>query len=172
MESLPYTKIPDYPKQYTASSILIRLLDGLGFRYRWATEGLTESDYMFRPSPDSMSVKELLSHINYLVNMVDYCFGGEKPRAPADTSLHGIRFATLSKVLSIRTKLVNMSPSQLQSCKYHSDTIEADFPIWNIVNGPICDALTHVGQLNSWRRLNGNPVQAANVFLGTPPQSI
>ncbi len=39
-----------------------------------------------------------------------------------------------------------------------------------MLNGPISDALTHVGQVNSFRRLSGNPVYGANVFTGTPPK--
>ena len=44
-----------------------------------------------------------------------------------------------------------------------------DRPFWHIINGPLSDALTHVGQINSFRRLAGNPVSGANVFTGTPP---
>jgi hypothetical protein len=39
-----------------------------------------------------------------------------------------------------------------------------------MINGPISDALTHVGQVNSFRRLSGNPVSPANVFSGEPPR--
>jgi hypothetical protein len=42
---------------------------------------------------------------------------------------------------------------------------------WNIINGPFSDALTHTGQINSFRRLAGNPVSGANVFLGEPPKA-
>ena len=41
---LPYYEIPDYPETYTAGSVAARMLDGLGFRYYWATEGLNEDD--------------------------------------------------------------------------------------------------------------------------------
>jgi hypothetical protein len=43
-------------------------------------------------------------------------------------------------------------------------------PFWHVINGPIADALTHVGQVNSFRRLAGNPTPKANVFLGLPPK--
>ena len=147
------------------------MVDGLGFRYRWATEGLSEGDYMFRPSPDSRSVKELLTHIHYLVYMIDYGLGGENLSTAEDYSLQHVRVVTLNKLSSIRKKLQKMSQTQLQVCKYHSENYGMDFPIWNIVNGPLCDALTHVGQINSWRRLNGNPVQEVDVFLGIPPHT-
>ena len=45
-------------------------------------------------------------------------------------------------------------------------------PFWHIINGPIADALTHVGQINSFRRLVGNPTPKAQVFLGIPPEDL
>ena len=35
-----YYQIPDYPEPYSAETVAARLIDGLGFRYFWATEGL------------------------------------------------------------------------------------------------------------------------------------
>ncbi|MHC4608217.1 MAG: hypothetical protein ACYTAF_15010 [Planctomycetota bacterium] len=43
-----------------------------------------------------------------------------------------------------------------------------DLPFWNLINGPISDALTHVGQINALRRQAGKPAAGANVFLGIP----
>jgi hypothetical protein len=45
-----------------------------------------------------------------------------------------------------------------------------DHPIWYLINGPLADALTHVGQINAWRRLAGNPCPKVSVFLGLPPE--
>jgi len=36
-----------------------------------------------------------------------------------------------------------------------------------LLNGPIADALTHVGQVISFRRTSGNPIpKGVNVFMG------
>ena len=43
------------------------------------------------------------------------------------------------------------------------------FPFWYLVNGPLADALTHIGQVNSWRRMAGKPVPPADLFRGLPP---
>ena len=41
------------------------------------------------------------------------------------------------------------------------------FPLWNLLNGPLSDALYHTGQVVSFRRTTGNPIQkGVNVFLG------
>ena len=44
---------------------------------------------------------------------------------------------------------------------------QSSFPIWNLINGPISDAIYHTGQIISFRRTSGNPVpKGVNVFLG------
>jgi hypothetical protein len=43
-------------------------------------------------------------------------------------------------------------------------------PFWYIINGPLADALTHIGQINSFRRIAGNPAPKARVFFGVPPK--
>ncbi len=44
----------------------------------------------------------------------------------------------------------------------------SELPFWNLVNGPIADALWHVGQVVSFRRSSGNPFNSkASVLTGT-----
>lgn len=67
---LPYYEIPDYPAEFTAETTAARMIDGLGFRYYWATEGLTEKDLEYRPSDMARSTGETIDHILGLTNMV------------------------------------------------------------------------------------------------------
>ena len=62
-DSLPYHQIPDYPKKYTAETVAARMVDGLGFRYYWATEELRTEDLNFRPSDMARSSLETMEHI-------------------------------------------------------------------------------------------------------------
>jgi hypothetical protein len=34
-----------------------------------------------------------------------------------------------------------------------------EYPFWNMINGPIADAIYHVGQVVAFRRASGNPIQ-------------
>lgn len=44
---------------------------------------------------------------------------------------------------------------------------KSEFPFWNLLNGPIADAIYHVGQVVSQRRTSGNPLSSkVNVFSG------
>ena len=53
-EDLPYYEIPDYPSAYNASTVVARMIDGLGFRYYWATEGLREEDLNYKDVKERM----------------------------------------------------------------------------------------------------------------------
>lgn len=74
------------------------------------------------------------------------------------------RKQTLEIIYDLRNTMIAMSDEDLQKLRIR------DKPYWNIINGPFSDALTHIGQINSFRRLSGNPVPPAKVFLGEPPQ--
>jgi hypothetical protein len=141
-------------------------VDGLGFRYRWATDGLREEDYLFQPSSDSMTMRELLKHIFRLVSRSYESLSGEMENFRDSYTLEDIRKLTLDKISKIRVILEDMEDEQLACCTITSRG--KMYPLWNIIHGPLCDAITHVGQVNSWRRLNGNPIPEVSVFLGEP----
>ena len=37
MGSLPFSSIPDAPASYSATTVMSRMMDGLGYRYYWAS---------------------------------------------------------------------------------------------------------------------------------------
>ena len=158
-----YHEIPEYPPEVSAGTILTRLLDGLGFRFYWATEGLRDQDYDFKPSPECMSIEELVRHIWRLINWV--IINSTETRYTRPETVQEIREQVLDMVFFLRNTTQEMSAEDIAEI-----TIEGR-PFWHIINGPISDALTHVGQINSFRRLSGNPVFGANVFTGTPPKT-
>lgn len=169
MDELPYHEIPAPPEDARGATVMLRVVDGLGFRYRWATEGLREQDADFRPGADCMTLRELLHHIARLVAWLDAHAGGE-PMGDIARELPALRQATLGRIVALRTRLLTLSDAQLAALRIAGtkETV-APLPFWNMLNGPLADALTHVGQVNAWRRLAGNPVPRADVFRGRPP---
>jgi hypothetical protein len=157
-----YHRIPDYPDHLSGTAVLTRMLDGLGFRFYWSTEGLRAEDYAFRPAKDTMSIGELVAHVWELVNWVSSSALKKPYEKPKDGP--AARAEALSIIHDLRETLIVMSDKDLDRMRIR------DRPFWNIINGPISDALTHTGQINSFRRLAGNPVAGANVFLGEPPK--
>ena len=65
-------------------------------------------------------------------------------------------------------RLALMRDEEIGAIRIGSRTGPVPWP--HVVNGPLADALTHIGQINVLRRANGNPVPKANVFLGRPPR--
>lgn len=118
-------------------------------------------DYDFRPVEGCMSIEELVRHVWGLVNWV--CISMESQRYPRPEEIELIRRDILRLIQGLDEKLTSIDDNELNGY-----TVEGN-PFWNMINGPICDALTHVGQINSFRRLAGNPTPEANVFLGEPP---
>ena len=70
VHEFPYTSIPEAPESYTAGTVVSRMIDGLGFRYYWATEGLTEKDMHYAPANDGRTIAETLEHLYNLSNAI------------------------------------------------------------------------------------------------------
>jgi len=157
-----FHRIPPYPNAVSGTTTLVRLLDGLGFRFRWSTEGLNKEDYSFRPAPDSMSIEELVDHVWGLVNWISQSVRLDEFEKGDDASI--TRMRVLEIIHALWEAYISMSDEDLK------ETTIRGMPFWHIINGPLSDALTHVGQINSFRRLTGNPTPKASVFTGTPPR--
>ena len=77
-DKLPFNEIGDYPNEYSETNIVSRMIDGLGYRYYWATESLSENDLNYKPSDDSRSTFELVEHIYNLSIAIVKTFEGQE----------------------------------------------------------------------------------------------
>ena len=91
-QELPFIDISEIPSELTITNALLRMLEGLAFRYRWSTENLTEENIKFRPHPTSMSIEEVNIHIYDLVEST-FRVLGKKQNKDALNSFHQIRKA-------------------------------------------------------------------------------
>lgn len=158
-----YYQIPDTPAVYTAATVAARLVDGLGFRYFWATEALTEKDLGFRPSKDARTTLETLQHIDGLTNILLNAVSKQptKVSAVANTKLSfaELRMQTLQQIQTA-SELLKQPDAKLEDLDmvFERTGGKQEYPFWNLINGPISDALWHVGQVVSFRRSSGNPL--------------
>ena len=60
---LPYHQIPEYPESYRPGNVVGRMIDGLGYRYYWATKDLRKEDLAYQPSDDARTTAETLDHL-------------------------------------------------------------------------------------------------------------
>lgn len=167
--TLPYDEIPDYPTEYTAETVAARMIDGLGFRYYWATEGLREEDLAFKPGEEARTCGETIDHILGLTNMIINAVrqvsnsGGASPETFVEK-----RRKTLMN-LQEASDILKSGQGKLAEFPIVSQRGDQrmELPFWNLINGPIADALWHVGQVVTFRRSSGNPFNSkANVMLG------
>jgi hypothetical protein len=155
-----YYEIPDYPEKYTAETVAARLVDGLGFRYYWGTSDLSESDLLYRPSDSARNVIETIDHIFVLTQILadatnEKSYNGVNTK---DMSFKEKRDATLANIQIASKKLKSCEPGSLEKMEMIFISSGSEYPFWNLINGPIADAINHVGQVISMRRSNGNPI--------------
>lgn len=170
--TLPYYQIPEYPEEYSATSVGARMIDGLGFRYYWGTEGLRQEDLDFKPNEEARTTLETMDHILGLSNVIlngaknqPNIRGGERE----SLGYEQLREKTLNNLKEASDLLRNMDESQMDSLKviFNRQDSSSEFPFWNLINGPIADAIWHVGQVVSFRRSSGNPLNSrASMFTG------
>ena len=166
---LPYREIPDPSEIYTPGTVVSRMVDGLGFRYYWATEGLRQEDLSYRPGEEARTTLETLEHIHGLTRVILNA-ALKKPNEPVEQverTFDEMRSETLGMLK--RASDIFRETEDLGSHKvvFIRDGNQSEFPFWNQINGPISDALWHCGQVVSFRRASGNPFNSkVSVFTG------
>ena len=168
-----FKDISEYPTEINNGNIISRVINGLGYRYYWATEKLKENDLIYRPSKNAYSTKETLVHI-YTLSKTVYNTTlskiNERPDIYIPVDYESIRNETLQFLEKASKNFSNLNSEELDQMKIkfnRGGTIKS-FPIWNLLNGPIADAIYHTGQIVSFRRTTGNPIDSSvNVFMGS-----
>ena len=168
-EKLPFYEISDYPESYSQAAIVGRMIDGLGFRYYWATEGLTEKDLSYRLPNDSRSSYETLLHIYDLSKMIlNTALNSPIERNDSKgMEFKEIRENTLNNLKKASDIFKETDNFQELRITFLRDSKTTEFPFWNQLNGPIEDAVWHCGQIVAFRRASGNPIsKKISVFTG------
>ncbi len=158
-----FKDISIHTKGADAKDLLIHMIDGLGFRFYWATEGLRPEDYDYKNSEDSRTCGETIEHIRDLSIMIlAACKGinknglvlvssGINPENDKNDILKLLYEAR--EYLYLNT--VDVKDIQIVLSRPDGESI---FPVWNLIHGPISDAIWHTGQIATFRRASGNPI--------------
>ena len=174
---MQYSTIKTPPQEYSSGNIISRFIDGLAFRYFWATEGLTELDLLFKPSESGMSTNETLEHMVWLSVMIKNTIEGGVSDRSINQTLKGIPFnesrsLVLENLGTASQQARSKTVSELESLQViiKSGENEYPYPLWNMMSGPLADALYHTGQIVSFRRSSGNPIpKGVNHLAGKGP---
>lgn len=163
----PYQSLPTPPATISEAKILARLVDGIGYRYQLATEGLTQKEIDFCPVEGSMNMTELLIHIYGLVTWTGSAFKLPYTKKKL-TQYASLRKETLEVCQLFSQFLQTLTTKEVEEASVYLKRMDTHFSFWYLINGPLADALTHIGQINSWRRISGNPVAKISPFTGLP----
>ncbi len=170
-EEIPYAQIPEYPDSYTAGSVAARMIDGLGFRYYWATEGLRQTDLDYKPSDSGRACKETIDHLyglsTVIVNATTNTVNDRTNQTAEELSFEEKRKRTLLNLKQAADILRSQQDLSNYKLVFKSKYGTSDYPFWNNINGPIADAIWHTGQVVLMRRASGNPFNSkVSVFNG------
>ncbi len=166
---LPFSEIPEAPKEISSSTITARMIQGVGFRYYWATEGLRNTDLSYRINSESRSSHETIDHIYNLSIVILNSLEG-LPNTDNENEKLGFKETRKQILFNLKRSSKILSKSDdLSSFKiiFQRTNNKSEYPFWNQINGPIEDAVWHSGQLAILRRASGNPINPkASVFSG------
>lgn len=171
-DMLPYEAIPDYPTSMTTGNAIGRVIDALGYRYYWATEGLRQEDLTFDPGGENQSAIAVLNHIHGLAGTLINSHNkvaNERPAPPKPEEFTALRKETLMRIKSASDLIKSYSDEDIEklTIAFKRGEQVSEFPYWHILNGPLADAIYHVGQIVSYRRSSGNPIHpGVSVFMG------
>jgi hypothetical protein len=161
VDTLPYYQIPEAPEKITAEGVLIRMIDGLGFRFYWATEGLKPQDLAYKPNEKARTSEETIDHILGLSYIIVNAFQ-KKANVKTGEETSKLSFEVKRKQtlenLKTASDLLKANTADLAEFKIiFGGKKTTEYAFWNLINGPIEDAVWHVGQVVSFRRSSGNP---------------
>ena len=131
--------------------VLRHLVATVAYRAAIAVSDAPENFTTFRVNDGTRTPGEILAHIGDLLEGSRYLLKGEmvyltSPPLPWDAGVSRL----LSAVEELDAYLASNAPL---ACA-----------VEKLIQGPIADALTHIGQIVMLRRLAGSPVRAASYF--------
>ncbi len=168
MSNTLYKTLPPTPTQISSGAILARFIDAIGFRFQMATDGLTESEIYFCPVDGSMDMMELMNHIYGVLSWAHGAFNKDAVRRKDLATFEDYRNATLEVCDIFKKRLLEMSDEEIENTSIYLKRNDTTYSIYYLINGPISDVLTHVGQIVTWRRIAGNPIARISPFTGQP----
>ena len=166
---VPYKEIPSYPANYTQGKVISRMIDGLGYRFYWATENLRVLDLNFKPDTLARSTFETMEHIYDLSFMILNASKNQvnERRNPDQMTANELRSAILDNLKSASEAMALVENLEELNILFEGSTGRKALPFWYVLNGPLADAIYHTGQMVSFRRTSGNPMNPkVNVFMG------
>jgi hypothetical protein len=152
-----YARIDDRSYPQNAAGILARLVDTMGYRLYWALAQLPADLRARDPGENHLTIDGLLGHIRGMLGECSQALvGSSAPDLPEDD---------IAAIYALADHLAR-GLSQVENRQLFAVTLDGR-PLWSLINGQLSDILTHIGQINSLRRMFGHPVPPHDLPGGT-----
>lgn len=162
---LPFYELPENAETYTAGTVAAKQVEALGFRFYHATDNLNEIDLAFKPNDAVRTTGETIKHI-YDLSKIILNATLIQPNKKHDTVLAYVELRKQTLINLQKASEILRKTEDLASFKIIFG--EKEMPFWNNINGPIADSIWHCGQIASYRRTSGNPINSkVSHFTGT-----
>ena len=129
--------------------LLKHFLATLAYRTQKALRDAPESFADFQAGEDVRTPHELLTHMTGCIMWAQTAFIGGKVELPS--------LPTMSDEITRFHKTLESLGGNLSD-----GTEPIDTTLERLLQGPLCDAMTHAGQLAMLRRMHGSPVKGEN----------
>lgn len=132
------------------------MLATLGYRFSMAVKGAQPGFWLFHPGNNAATPTQLLHHMHHILLHVEASLNNnEVTRVPKpELEPHHVSQLEIFEALDrIDRKIVV------------AETFDSSLPLlYALVQGPLADFLTHVGQLAMIRRISGDPISPSSYF--------
>ena len=132
-------------------TILRHNLATLAFRATYALKDTGKDFADFSPGYEVRTPKEILTHMMQMMHYVDLTFKDEKFYKIEVEDFDSAFKQLISNLKKLDSTIANLDSSE-------------EAKIIMLCQGPILDAMTHVGQLTMLRRLSGDPVKVTKYY--------
>ncbi len=162
---LPFYQLPENAEIYTAGTVAAKQVEALGFRFYHATDNLTQKDLAFKPNAEVRTTGETIQHI-YDLSLIIVNATLVKSNSKDKQALTYLELRKETLLNLEKASVLLRASKDISTFKIIFGATK--MPFWNNINGPIADAIWHCGQIASYRRISGNPINSkVNHFTGT-----
>ena len=134
-----------------------------------AYPNLKAKDLDFRPDTQARSIYETMEHI-YVLSIMVLNASKNEVNQRIDTfqmNVNDLRSATLANLKLASEKVSLINKLEDFNILFQNPSKRKTLPFWHVLNGPLADAIYHTGQIVSFRRISGNPMNPkVNVLMG------
>ena len=128
----------------------------------------------YRPAEDVRTIRETLDHIYGLTRTIMHAPESKVNTYPNyEMTFEELRKQTLENIALTSRLLKEGKEGDMDNYKmiFQRQGGNVEYPFWNMINGPIADAIYHTGQVVSFRRAAGNPIpKGVRMLTGSAPE--